>query len=90
MYYSEIKKAYLLLGNAHVVLYIGEDCGLHKEAFRRRSFSATLQFSSLSDADLNHLQYTSLLLHTHLTQANRDDELLNPVSFFYCGYMELL
>lgn len=82
MYYSEIKKAYLLLGNAHVVLYIREHCWLYKEAFRRRSFTATLQFSSLSDAALNQLQDASLLLHTHLTQSNRDDELLNTVSFF--------
>lgn len=57
---------YLFFGNAHVILHIGEDSRLDVVAFGERGFPSTLQFSSLTDAALNELQHTPLLLNTDL------------------------
>lgn len=57
---------YLLFGNAHVVLDIGEDSRLDVVAFGEGGFPSTLQFSSLADATLNELQHTPLLFNADL------------------------
>lgn len=65
---------YLLFGNAHVVLHIGEDSRLDVVAFGEGGFPSTLQFSSLTDAALNELQHTPLLLNTDLREEGNKKE----------------
>lgn len=57
---------YLLFGNAHVVLHIGEDRRLDVVAFGEGGFPSALQFSSLTDAALDELQHAPLVLDADL------------------------
>lgn len=65
---------YLLFGNAHVVLHIGEDSRLDVVAFGEGGFPSTLQFSALTDATLNELQHTPLLLSADLREEQSKEE----------------
>lgn len=57
---------YLLSGDAHVIPHIRENSGLNEEPFQAQSFASTLQLGSFTDATLDELQHTILLLPADL------------------------
>lgn len=57
---------YLLFGDAHLIPHVRENCGLNEEPFQAQSFASTLQLGSFTDATLDKLQHTILLLPTDL------------------------
>ena len=58
--------SYLLSGDAHVIPHIRENSGLNEEPFQAQSFASALQLGSFTDATLDKLQHTILLLPTDL------------------------
>lgn len=58
--------SYLLSGDAHVVRHVGENRWLNEEALQAQSFASTLQLGSFTDAALDELQHTILLLPADL------------------------
>ena len=58
--------SYLLSGDAHVIPHIRENSGLNEEPFQAQSFASTLHLGSFTDAALDELQHTILLLPTDL------------------------
>lgn len=57
---------YLLSSDAHVIPHVREYSGLNEEPFHAQSFASTLQLGSFTDAALDILQHTILLLPTDL------------------------
>lgn len=63
---------YLLSGDAHVIPHVRENSGLNEEPFQAQSFASTLQLGSFTDAALDELQHTIVLLPTDLWRGRRD------------------
>lgn len=63
---------YLLSGDAHVIPHIRENGGLNEEPFQAQSFASTLQLGSFTDATLDKLQNTILLLPADLWRWRKD------------------
>lgn len=68
----ECSSSYLFPGNAHVVCHVRENCGLNEEPFQAQSFASTLQVGPFTDATLDELQHTGLLLPTDLWRWRTD------------------
>lgn len=74
---------YLLSGDAHVIPHIRENSGLNEEPFQAQGFASALQLGSFTDATLDKLQHTILLLLTdlwgrrrHITSDPRAEEII--------------
>lgn len=57
---------YLLSGDTHVVCHVRENRGLNVEPLQAQGFASTLQLGSFTDAALDKLQHTILLLPANL------------------------